>query len=350
MDKIKEYFKTKAISNSLLGTLWNPRWIRIKMENPDMEDDDRKYFRIGSALDCILTSPERWEQDFKVIEATRPYGFMGKFIDNLPENLSIISPVEMYQEAYDKAGYKMSIHNVISKFWADTNNTEYYLLTRGINEDVTIVSKDEMESVNKAKELIMANKYISKYFFISSPWDEIMKQVPIYFTYKEQKCKALLDGILIDHKNKIIMPYDLKTTGKSVYDFSISYTQFGYHRQCAFYELALLSEESPIKNLLEEGYTLDNFRFIVVETKVSSSHPAIVYKTSSKDRKCGIEGGYIGKKYYKGIDELIDDYVYHMSTNNWELPVNLIKSEGEIQLDIFDYAEESSYNSPDSEY
>ena len=36
------------------------------------------------------------------------------------------------------------------------------------------------------------------------------------FTCQEIECKALLDGIKIDHKAKTIQPFDLKTIGKGV--------------------------------------------------------------------------------------------------------------------------------------
>jgi hypothetical protein len=156
-----------------------------------------------------------------------------------------------------------------------------------------------------------------------------------------EDCKALLDGILIDHENRTIEPYDLKTIGKSVYDFPISYLQFGYYRQCAFYELALLSDKSPIKHLLDEGYTLKDFIFIVVESKVSSSHPAIIFETCKKDRDVGLLGGYVGNKYYKGINELIEDYKYHRDNDYWDLPKDLHFNSGRINLNIFN-AEESS--------
>ena len=339
MDKIKQYFQTKAISNSFLGTIYNPRWVKLKMDNPDMEDEDTKYFRIGSALDCLLTDPDRWEQDFLVVDATRPFGFMGKFIDVLPAGLEISSPIEMYQEAYDKAGYKMSISRVVEKFWGDTDIQSYYQLTRNVKAGVTIIGKDEYESVTKAKELILANEFIMPYFREQSHYDEIMRQVPIYFKYEGFNCKALLDGIWIDHKSKRIKPYDLKTIGKTVYDFPMSYLQFGYYRQCAFYELALLSEESPIKEFLDNGYKLDDFRFIVVESKGTSSHPAIIYKTCWQDRFVGLYSGNIGKKRYKGINELLNDYKYHLETNKWDLPRDLYSSSGEVYLNIFDNAE-----------
>ena len=84
MNELKEYISAKALSNSTLGLMLNPRWVKMKLENPEIEDNDTTYFRTGSALDCLLTSPERWDDDFKVIDVNRPWGLMGKFIDNLP--------------------------------------------------------------------------------------------------------------------------------------------------------------------------------------------------------------------------------------------------------------------------
>jgi hypothetical protein len=169
-----------------------------------------------------------------------------------------------------------------------------------------------------------------------------LHQVPIYFRYRGEDCKALLDGILIDHKNRTIQPFDLKTTGKSVYDFPVSFLQFGYYRQCALYETALYSIGSPILSLLEQGYEMLDFIFIVVENKLSSSHPAIIYRTNAKDREYGRIGGYIGKRFYKGIDQLIDEYKFYRENDYWDLPVDLLRSNGEIQLNIFDHGNELS--------
>lgn len=334
MDKIKQYFQTKALSNSFLGSLWNPRWVKIKLDNPDMEDEDKKYFRIGSALDCILTDPERWDEEFAVVDANKPYGLMGKFIENLPMDISVDSSVEKYQEAYDKAGYKMNINKVIEKMWGTPEITDYLIATRGI-EEKTILSKDEFDIINKCAELIRANEFVAKYFKPVTTDCEVMRQVPIYFEYQNEKCKALLDGVYIDHTEKTIQPYDLKTTGKSIYDFPISFLQFGYYRQCAFYEIALKTESSPIKELLEQGYRLLDFIFIVVETKLSSSHPAVVYRTSEKDRLCGIVGGKTGRKTYLGIDQLIENYKFHRDNNYWDMTRELLESKGEIDLDVF---------------
>lgn len=342
MDKIKEYFKSNAISNSLLGLMNNPRWVKLKRDNPEIEDDDKAYFRIGAALDCLLTSPERWEEDFLVIDANRPYGLLGKFIEKLPSGLTVNSPLELYMEAYRDSGYKMWPDKVVAKFWLNEEAVRYYKLTRDLSDKVTVLSTDEYESVTKALELINANEFVKHYFKSSSIDIEIRNQVPVYFEYMGEPCKALWDGVYIDHKNKTIQIYDLKTA-KSVWDFPTSFLQYGYYRQCAFYELSALSKESPIKELLELDYTLLDFIFIAVENKKSSSQPAIIYRTTEKDRLCGLEGGTINGRKYRGINELINAYKFHKEMDYWDMPLELLNSKGEIKLDVFD---EPKHESP----
>jgi hypothetical protein len=92
---------------------------------------------------------------------------------------------------------------------------EYYN-THNSTKEVTVLSKDEHESAKKAVELIMVSPYAYSYFIRGPIHEELMLQVPIYFTLNGQEFKALLDGIKINHRDKTIEPFDLKTIGKSV--------------------------------------------------------------------------------------------------------------------------------------
>lgn len=341
--EIKKYFETEALSNSLLGLLNTPRLYKLKMDNPDMEDDDKSHFRVGSALDCLLTTPSEWEEQFSVIDVSRPAGLMGKFIDELPDILDEhFYEISHFQEAYNKAGYKTKLENVIKKFWDNPEFIRYYLLTR--DKSKTILSKEEADKVFKAKELIEANQYTNYYF---NDWNleetdgmiERHFQVPIYFKHLEENCKALLDGVVINHETKTIEPFDLKTTGKSVYDFQSNFISYGYFRQAAMYYLALTSEESPYAHLLNSDYVVLPFKFIVVETKPSSFNPAIIYRVEYDTLSMGLNGFTSEKgKYYKGINQLIQDYKLHKERDSWDLPIELQDSEGVINLSITDYS------------
>lgn len=335
-NRISDYFKSKRVSNSMLSGLHNPRWIKIKMMNPDTEDEDRKAFRIGGALDCLLTDPDRWEKGFFVSDAVRPSGFMGKFVENLPCGLNPESASDLYLNGYEKSGYKIKIERVIENMWKNEEVVKYYKSVCEVTDKI-ILSKDEYELVVKCKDLILANEFTHTYFVDWGNWGddiELLHQYPIYFDYNGFECKGLLDGLKIDHKNKKIYPFDLKTTSGGVYNFAESFLKWGYYRQCAFYELGL-SFDPMIIELLEKGYTIENFMFIVVDSKLSSSQAAVLYETSKRDRECGLKGCSVGNRYYKGINDLMEELRFHMETDYWDLPKEVYLNKGVIKLDIF---------------
>ena len=107
--RVNDYFNSTALNSHKLSMVTYPKALYKYIYNPDIEDDDKKHFRIGSALDSILTDPERFPEEFCVSYESRPGGLMGVFIDKLPSNLTEESDIELYREAYTKAGYKAKI-------------------------------------------------------------------------------------------------------------------------------------------------------------------------------------------------------------------------------------------------
>ena len=93
------YYNSPRLSNSTLSAIQVPRLLKLKKENPKLEEDSVSL-RVGSALDCLLTSPSRWDADFRVLNVNKPYGLMGKFVENLPAGIKIDSPPLVFEEAY----------------------------------------------------------------------------------------------------------------------------------------------------------------------------------------------------------------------------------------------------------
>lgn len=86
-----------------------------------------------------------------------------------------------------------------------------------MDRDKSILSKDELDLVENMKYLVLCNPFVYDYFMnIGNKDIELIHQLPIYFTCRNVECKALLDGVKINHKNKTIQPFDLKTIGKGV--------------------------------------------------------------------------------------------------------------------------------------
>lgn len=331
MDRIKEYYKSPRISNSLLGALQNPRYVYLKSKGLIVDEDEKIHFVKGAALDCLLTDPDRWDKDFMRVDGTRPTGLLGKFVNALPPGLSRFSALEEYREAYEAAGYKKSLLWVVDNFWNSPEVVEYYLAKNGDEVDGRILITNEIyDSVKRGKDLLLGFQHTREYL-VSAVHNELQFQIPIYFRYRGQDCKALLDGLLIDHRDRTIKPYDIKTIGKPVTTFPSSFLEYGYYRQAAFYEVALMSEESPIKDLLEDGYRLDDFRFLVTEVYYKATRAPIIFETSQADRRKGIEGGRVNNIQYQGIDNLLDDYVWHTTNDLWEMPRSLYESNGVIK-------------------
>ena len=336
LEVTKNYYQSTRISNSLLKSVQNPRLLKLKKDRPELfENEDSTAFRIGSAVDCLLTSPKEWEERFRVLEVNKPYGLMGTFVQNLPPGLHRDSEQFKYEKAYWQSGYKMSISWVIDRFWNTKEAVEYYLSVKNCPENITLLAKDEYDSVTKAVELIIASPYAYSYFFKNSTWEELYHQVPIYFSYKNEEFKALLDGIKVNHKLSLIEPFDLKTTGKSVYEFKDSFIKYGYYTQAALYDYAIRQPESPVFDLINEGYKIADFRFIVTETKVSSQNPALIFRTTERDRFVGINGGYYGNTYHKGVDQLLEDYKWHVENDEWIYPREVYENKGEVLLNVF---------------
>lgn len=325
----KEYYQIKRVSNSLLSCYQNPRLLKLKMDNPDMEDDDKRHFRIGSALDCLLTGGD-FDKEFVVADVTRPYGFMSKFVESLPKGLSIQSEPQDYVEAYNKAGYKMALDRVINNFWSNEEAVRYYKFLVAVEGNQRVLSKDEAEAVFKANELIKANEFLAPYFEPSGN-KELLFQIVMLWEYEGVECKGMMDSVLIDHEAKTIQPIDLKTTGKSVYEFPRgSYLDFGYYRQAAFY-LEGIKRSDRFKDLLDKGYTILPFLFIVVEVKNNSQHPAVGYRVS--DPNLGLQGfvDQHGRRYV-GVNELIEALKWHWEQNRWDLPYELYKQGGIVNI------------------
>lgn len=336
--KTKEYYESPRISNSLLGSINNPRLFKMKMDGLEPKED-KNYFRIGSAVDCLLTDPESFEEDFKIIDVNRPQGLLGKFVEALPSHVTPVSPAEDYQEAYDFSEYKISIDWVIRKFWSSEDAVKYFEIMKSLESDGrSVLSKDEYLIVETAVASIVNNEFTRPYFHIDPEDDhvELLHQFPVYFEYRSFECKALLDGIRINHIEKTIEPFDLKTTGKSVYSFMDSFLTYGYFRQAAFYTYAIQHDLSPIKDLFLQGYRLLPFNFIAVETRPNSTHPPVIYRVSDQDLACGFKGGRAYGKLYKGIDQLLDDYIWHKENDLWDMPRELYEAHGVIDLKVLE--------------
>jgi hypothetical protein len=318
----KEYRKHEGVNYSLLSKLSNSP---VKLDEPQ---EDKNYFALGSLVDCLLTSPEDFRNQFYIMTVGKPSSDM------------MLSYANTYFETGDHAkallssGYKAdptvvakSSKDGLSK-WQKEGEPYYNALKQA--GDKTVIDFELYGLANKMVNNIKDNAFTSKYF----GGTDNLHQKAIVWEYNGVECKSLLDIIHFDDINQKIYPMDLKTTGKSVLSFERSYLDYKYYLQAAFYTKALEYEIEHGSLHKYQGYTIEPFKFIVTET--GCYNPPHIFEVSANDLHCGEFGGELKRGYeIKGFKQLIEDLVYHKTDNQWDYKKEVYENNGIISLNSF---------------
>ena len=342
------------ISISGLNLLaWNPIDYKRRIEDP--EQIDVRHFRIGSAVDYILTGSESFYNRYRLVNHTRPAGMMGDFVDHLLElvkdknstNIPVADWEIMLLDAHVRAGYKTKAETVIKNFETKPEIQGYFNEQLEADERLPI-SAEEDQIVSRIVESLQQGDATKKWIVEMStdPNIDTYDQLEIEWKYRGYNAVSHLDKVLVNHITKMIHPMDLKTTGKSAYSFPQSVLKYGYFRQAAFYMRAL--ESWKLKDKRIKDYKIDSFRFIVAETACYT--PPLVYKCTDNDIVVGLHGGYLhgSNRYIKGVNDLISDLKWHQHHNKWDMrkEVALTQVDG-VELNMF--SDRSTYINEEDE-
>lgn len=192
----------------------------------------------------------------------------------------------------------------------------------------TIVTQNMLMDSDSCVTILKNHQFTKDLFNDNVEGQESIYQFKYKFKYKGIEIKGMLDRLIIDHTNKLIKPYDLKTGSKSALNFENSFYYWRYDIQ-AFLYLGICNH--LIENYYP-GYKFDEFKFIYIgryEKKpliwsVPMKHIIATGKGYSKDNKS-----------YKGVNELIEDYKWYLKNNfTVSYPEKVYKSNGELKIDV----------------
>lgn len=263
----KEYRDLPHYSQSIIG-----RYEALGFEGiPKLFDKiESPSLLFGSLLDCLMTSPEEFDRLYVVEE-----------LPKLSESLEPIvrSLFSIYGNAYTKSLAMIPekyIHSVCDEhnYYA---NPKYhkYRIKKVLEEgeplyqallrvgDKTLIDSELYNEAVQCKDAIL-NSYCAR-FFIDDPFNndiELFSQLKFEAEYKDLKIKCMLDKVVVDHKNKIIIPVDLKTSYKPAYNFPKSYIKWKYYHQSQMYTYIL---KQVIKNdEYFKDFKVSKFFFVVI--------------------------------------------------------------------------------------
>lgn len=265
----KEYRQDPALSYSTLAKYEREGFGHLnhlfdKVESPSL--------LLGSCVDTLLTDGEQaFEEQFFVSdvlsvepkvepvvkELFKLYSSSYTDLNDIKDNLML--PVI---EAY---GYQPN--------WrADTRcrvlrqkGVEYYR-NLFMAKDRRLVTQNIYNKAFACVQALKNSPLTGKCFKENDPFEDVKRYYQLKFktdldgiTYR-----GMMDLIIVDYENKIVHPYDLKTSSHMEYDFPISLLQWRYDIQARLYSKVLrklMDEDDYFKD-----FKLDDFQFIVCNT------------------------------------------------------------------------------------
>ena len=298
-----EYRNKEAVSYSLLSAFDT----HVKYGR----GDEKKYsnaFRFGSLVDCLLTSPEEFDNDYVVYGGQAPTGQMGAFCEALVKLYNINPLGDNAQQAYDMVGFKRdNLDKVLKRF--ETEGKEYCEAMIAA-QDKTIITPDDNAKAVQLVNTVYTSPFTSYLFKELPEGVDRHFQYPVYWKYLGIDCKSLLDMIIVDHNNMAVYPVDFKTTSYPVENFDGSFEKFKYYLQAAFYTEAL-------KYAFPE-YEIKPFRFVVIHSELLD--PPIVWLVGKDALHVGKYGGKLKSgRIVRGFHELIEEYKWHKKHDIWDV-------------------------------
>lgn len=315
-----EYRELKHhINYSLLsGIFSNPYF--VKFPSPNFTDSMKR----GDATDILLLTPEKFNKKYIVSDVKQPSGQVLKLAEECFEkNVDNIFDIKDIANQENLGKYFGNTKD-LEKREKNWNNDLFfdYLKFLKSSKNKIIITIEEHEDVQQAVNILKEHLF-TKNIFNSDNGLTHYNQLAVGFKYKGFRYKILLDKVIVDHKNKIVYPFDLKTQGDSLFSFRRKIKKYRYDIQSSLYKHGLQQ--------LFIDYEIKDFKDIVYSflEKKPLIYNMSYYHDISRD-------GYVhDKNFYKGWLQLSSDFKWHVKTDLWEYPKEVYDNNGEVYIDEY---------------
>lgn len=192
-------------------------------------------------------------------------------------------------------------------------------------KDKTVITSKLFADANACRDALLADEDTSR-FLVSSPFNddiEIFFQLKFKGVFENINLRGMMDIVIVDHKNKKIIPADLKTSYKSETDFPKSFIEWCYPMQANLY--TYLIQQNIDKSEKYKDYTISSYYFVVVSN--NSRKPMVWNTTYNKD-----EGPFVyNDKSIPNWREVVKELHFYLSQGSipkypkWKKSINSIE-------------------------
>lgn len=283
---------------------------------------------LGNLTDDFLDERVKVRDKYIVYDGAKPTATLGKLCNLVLENYRKLPSKKKVLKLVQQNHYWSNIVDIqtlinkfdLPEFW-DYLKVQY----KSEKEKKPIVTTDMYIEAEDMALLIKTHKHTSYLF------DNNYKRVYQYFfkiKINSVIFRGAIDYIAIDDDAKTVQIIDFKTGKDPAIDFPKTFIKYRYYLQAAIYLKAFRSICAKFKL---KGYKLLPFKFIYFS---KGENVPIVYTVTKKWHKAGIEGFTTSYGYrYRGLNELIDDVVWHYHNRVFEMPRFLSESQGQLEIE-----------------
>lgn len=301
-EQIETYFATDAISQSQLKLYMKgyDEYQKSKEEALTSEkyfDEPKEHFVIGHAVDMKLTGiPEDFASTYHIsILTNKPsdteISIIMYVFDKLNQqefsfgNYGTLMDHKVYLgEAFEYHNYqaRWGLDAKLNAFNKDVMTMYWYELCKSAGKQ--ILTMEQLALIN-ALVYNFKNAEATRHLFDEDNNLDIIYQLPLYARFGDYNIKGLVDIVVINHENKTIFFYDIKTMADSVLNFPLDYKKRKYGFQGAYYynlrnSISIYSLFNninyPNAYMIDDEYQFIDFNFAVA-SKSFPSTPAVVF-------------------------------------------------------------------------
>lgn len=328
------YRAMPGVSQSLLTQLsFHPRYAKYMLEG----DVDKTYtfedtpMIVGSLVDMLITQPALVERYFCVSTSRKP---TSKKVHELASH--IVTNGYLENSATAEEAVKKALEDGFSYRTAWDMEKRLEALKQAnlmsfLDEILAAegkfpVEQDTMLRCELIAQSLQMNPFTEKIFRVQKDV-ELHKQVELTWELNGVKCKGLVDLLVINRKEKTIQLYDLKITSEGVYAWPNKIYKYRYDLQAMFYTLGIQSPEFK-STYYTEDYTVLPFTFLVESYKYPGT--PLMFELESHKLDVALHDGIVDGIFYKGIYALLDEYKFHIQTDQWDYFMSEYKNKGKI--------------------
>ena len=233
-------------------------------------------------------------------------------------------------EAYPNIGYyqNMGVDKRIDKMFAEAESYIHHLSQ--MNNKI-VFTHDEYTTCLKCAESLRKHSYTAGIFDVQEDC-EAETQFKMTFPYNLDSnttvlIKLMVDWLKINHREKHIYPFDLKTGIGSPLTFQYTYHKRRYDIQDFIYSLGV----SEYLREFYPDYVIHPLTFVYISTTDPDYRPVVWRGLGAFPL---IRRGYsINTKEYSGVDDLIREYLFYQETNFTAVyPRKVVENNGVLEL------------------